>query len=309
MDSPNPAADAPAVAYLAADGFVPELLAELGDAAIETRDRLVLARGPAKPAAWAANVWLDLRAIPTPSIGEAAKALKAIQRNWALFPTGHFRRAALIEAKLPPVKPKPLAFPAPAPSAKLGSWTLWEPDLIYASAACASPFRHGEVAFVEDREGPPNRAYLKLWEALTILGRRPLPGERCLDLGASPGGWTWALAGLGARVIAVDKAALDPRVAALPGVETRRESAFGLDPATIGPVDWWVSDIVCYPARLLALVERWRASGLARNMIATIKFQAATDHDAAREFAAIPGSRVMHLHHNKHELTWALLTP
>ena len=295
------------IAYLAAEGHVDALLAELGDDAIEARGRLVLARGPAREAAWAANVWLELQAIPAPSIGAAAKALRAIQRNWALFATGHHRRAALIEAQLPPVKPKPLAFPAPAPRAPLGSWTLWEPDLVYASARCASPFVHGEVAFVEDRTGPPNRAYLKLWEAFTRLGARPQVGERCLDLGAAPGGWSWALARLGARVIAVDKAALDPGVAALANVESRRESAFALDPPAIGPVEWWVSDVVCYPKRLLALIGRWRDSGLARNMIATIKFQGATDPAIARDFAAIPGSRVMHLHHNKHELTWALL--
>jgi 23S rRNA (cytidine2498-2'-O)-methyltransferase len=38
--------------------------------------------------------------------------------------------------------------------------------------------------------------------------------------------------------------------------------------------------------------------------VCTIKFQGATDHDAAAAFAAIPGGRVMHLFHNKHELTF-----
>lgn len=298
----------PLTAYLAADGFLDQLLAELEGAAIEAvRERLVLARGPERPSAWAANTWHDARFLPIASIGDAAKQLRAMQRNWALHPTGHFRRAALIEEKLPPLKPKKLPFPAEIPRAPLGSWTLWEPDLMLAAARCASPFRHGEVTFIEDREGPPNRAYLKLWEALTLLGRHPSPGETCLDLGASPGGWTWVIARLGARAIAVDKAALDPRIAAMPGVELRQESAFGLAPETIGPVDWLFSDIICYPERLLTLVERWRASGLARNMVCTLKFQAVTDHASARAFAAIPGSRLFHLHHNKHELTWALL--
>ena len=34
---------------------------------------------------------------------------------------------------------------------------------------------------------------------------------------------------------------------------------------------------------------------------------APTDFAAMRDFAAIPGSRLMHLHHNKHELTWVRL--
>jgi len=166
--------------------------------------------------------------------------------------------------------------------------------------------RQREVAFVEDRSGPPNRAYLKLWEALARLGRWPGPGERCLDLGASPGGWTYVLAKLGANVIAVDKAPLDPKVAAMAGVEWRGESAFALEPPSVGPVDWLFSDIVCYPARLLRLVEKWRASGMAKNFVCTLKFQGETDHDSAEAFAAIAGARVLHLHYNKHELTFVL---
>jgi 23S rRNA (cytidine2498-2'-O)-methyltransferase len=185
---------------------------------------------------------------------------------------------------------------------------LLDATTILAAADCASPFPHGEVRFVEDRAGPPNRAYLKLWEALTLIDRRPQPGELCLDLGASPGGWSWVLAKLGARVIAVDKAPLEPEVGRLPGIDFHRASAFSIEPASIGPVDWLFSDVICYPARLLALVERWRAAGLARNLLCTLKFQGETDHATARRFAAIPGSRLMHLHHNKHELTWIYLS-
>jgi 23S rRNA (cytidine2498-2'-O)-methyltransferase len=39
----------------------------------------------------------------------------------------------------------------------------------------------------------------------------------------------------------------------------------------------------------------------------TVKFQGATDFDAMQAFAAIPGSRLLHLHNNKHELTWVRL--
>jgi len=74
----------------------------------------------------------------------------------------------------------------------------------------------------------------------------------------------------------------------------------------VGPVDWLFSDIVCYPARLLRLVERWRASGLVKNFVCTIKFQGETDHDTAAAFAAMPGAQVLHLHHNKHELAFML---
>ncbi|MDP3162136.1 MAG: SAM-dependent methyltransferase [Reyranella sp.] len=296
-------------AYLAVDGLEAQLKEELqrqGVVPSAEHGRLLIVEGSAVPAAWSANIWHDCVELPVASIGSAAKALRDIQRNWAMYAPLHHRRAALIQEKLPHVSAKPIVFPAAAPVSPLGSWTLLAPDRLLAAAHCSAPFPNGEVAFVEDREGPPNRAYLKLWEALVRVGRWPQPGERCLDLGASPGGWTYVLASLGAGVVAIDKAPLDPRVAAMSGVEWRGESAFGLDPASVGPVDWLFSDIVCYPARLLALVERWRASGLAKNFVCTLKFQGETDHDSAAAFAAIPGARVLHLHHNKHELTFLL---
>lgn len=289
--------------YLAAPGYVDEVIAELGNVAA-VHDRLVFAEGPARPAAWAQNVWFEPLRLPIASIGEGAKALRAIQRNWALYAFHLHRRAHLIEEQLPPLRPKRLPFPADLPKAPLGSWTLLDANTIIASPRCSSPFPHGEVEFEENKTAPPNRAYLKLWEALTLIGMGPRAGELCLDLGASPGGWTWALHETGARVIAVDKAALDATVADLPRVTVRRQSAFALAPAEIGPVDWLCCDVVCYPDRLLALVRRWLESGLARRFICTIKFQGPTDHAAIRSFAAIAGSRLIHLHHNKHELTW-----
>ena len=294
--------------YLAADGFEAQLEQELGASSIRERHgRLMLADGAARSAAWAANVWHDVTEIEFETISQAAKALRDMQRNWALFPHRLHRRASLIQEKLPHVSAKPLMFPAALPKAPLGSWMLLEANRLLASPHCSSAFANGAVEFVENRSAPPNRAYLKLWEALTLADRWPRPGEVCLDLGASPGGWSWVLQSLGARVIAIDRAPLDPEIAALPGIEYRAASAFALEPQSVGPVDWLCSDIVCYPAKLLELVMRWLESGLARNFVCTLKFQGETDHGAAAAFAAIPGSRLMHLHHNKHELTWMRL--
>jgi len=292
-------------AYLAAAGYEAQLREELGDAVSAAHGRLLLSDAPARPAAWAANIWREPQRIAIASIGDAAQKLRAIQRNWALYAEGPSGRAKLIAERLPHVSAKPIVFPESAPSAPLGSWTLLAPDLLLAAPDCSSPFPNGEVQFVEDKSNPPNRAYLKLWEAFTVLRRYPQPGETCLDLGASPGGWSWVLASLGAKVIAVDKAPLDPKIAALKNVEWRGQSAFALEPGE--KIDWLFSDIACYPERLLKLVERWLASGTVRNFVCTLKFQAQTDHATAAQFAAIPGAKLFHLHHNKHELTFALL--
>ncbi|MBO1080212.1 SAM-dependent methyltransferase [Roseomonas haemaphysalidis] len=297
-------------AYLAAEGFEAELAEELrraGAPVAAWHGLLALSPAPPLPAAWALDVWTDPREMEVPSIKGAATLLRGLQRNWALYPATHHRRAALIEAALPPVKARALRFPELPPAGHLGAWTLLGADRMLASPTKSSPFVNGAVRFEEDREGPPSRAYLKLWEALTRLGRWPGPGETVLDLGAAPGGWTWALAQLGCAVVAVDKAAMDPAVAALPNVSVRTESAFGLEPSQQPAVDWLFSDIICYPSRLLGLVNRWREAGRARNFVCTLKFQGETDHDTAAAFAAIPGARVFHGAHNKHELMFCLL--
>ncbi len=296
-------------AYLAAEGFEPVLAEELERRGVTVdawHGRLALSPDPPIDAAWALDIWTEPREIPIASVKDAADALRAIQRNWAGYQVANFRRAALITERLPPVKARPLVFPEPAPTAHLGAWTLLAPDRLLASPGKTSPFVNGECHFVEDRIGPPSRAYLKLWEACTRLGWYPRPGETCLDLGASPGGWTWALAELGADVTAIDKAPMDPDVAARPNVATRQESAFALAPEK---VDWLFSDVIAYPDRLLALIQRWIAADAPGHIVCTIKFQGPTDHATAETLAAIPGSRLMHLFHNRHELTFAWERP
>jgi 23S rRNA (cytidine2498-2'-O)-methyltransferase len=275
-------------AYLAAEGFLGELAAELGNAE-RVHGRLLTAPGPPRPAAWAANSWLDPRRIHVASISDAAAKLRAIQRSWAVYAPYLHRRARLIQAQLPKVPVRPWVFGMPPPTAPLGSWTLLDAETLLAASHCTSPFPHGEIRFVEDRSGPPSRAYLKLWEALTLVDARPQPGEVCVDLGSSPGGWSWALQRMGATVISVDKAPLAPAIARLPRIEHRFVSAFALDPRAFGPVDWLFSDVVCYPARLLALLERWLAAGTCGGLCARSNSRA---RPTTRRHAALPRSRV-----------------
>ena len=109
---------------------------------------------------------------------------------------------------------------------------------------------------------------------------------------------------LGCSVISVDKAPLSESVSRLPKIEYLCESAFGLTPEKVGPVDWVFSDVICYPDRLLRLVRQWLASGLAKNFVCTVKLQGETDRVLIEEFRNIRGSQMLHLYCNKHELTW-----
>ena len=167
--------ETPTTVYVAAKGFVPELVSELeyhanqGVRILDIRGRLILTSGRTIPAAWAQNIWHEPVFLPVTSITNAARTLTSIQRNWHLHSEQHHRRAALIQEKLPHVSAKPFRFGDPLPSSPLGSWTLWEPDCLLASASCSSPFPDGDLIFQENKTDPPSRAYLKLWEAFTII--------------------------------------------------------------------------------------------------------------------------------------------
>lgn len=289
--------------YEAVSGFEAHLKQEIGECTTSWGSLYYLEEEKAS-VFWSKNRWFAPFCVEFTSISEAAAVLRDIQRNWSPALYTQFRRGALIQSQLPSVSCKPKPFPWLFPDAPMGSWTLVDAHRMIASARCSSPFPGGIITFEEDKIGPPSRAYLKLWEALVRCRQWPQPGDRCLDAGASPGGWTWALARLGAEIIAVDRAPLEDRIMAMPKVRFLKHDAFTLKPEAIGSIDWLFCDVICYPPRLYQWIEQWLASGLCRNFICTIKMQGPPDFETPRRFAAIPGSEVVHLHHNKHELTW-----
>jgi len=292
-------------AYLAAEGFLDPLLKEMGET-IGIHDQLVLSPKPAKNAHWAQNIWRNPQVLHIESINDAAKQLKTIQRNWCLYSHTLHRRARLILDKLPPMNFKPMSFPSPLSTFPLGSFTLLDENTLLASANCSNPLPNGEAHFVEDRNGPPNRAYLKLYEALTLTGTTPQPGEFCIDVGGSPGGWSWVVHQCGADVLSIDRSPLAPSVAKLKGVSFQKRDAFTLMPEEFKGrrIDWLFSDVICYPDKLYEWILKWVESGICKNFICTIKFKGEPDLSIADKFSAIPGSQVRHLFRNKNELTW-----
>lgn len=294
--------------HLGAEGHREALIGELvhrGSRVIDEIGSLLFTHGAPGPAAWAQNSWLAPTEYHVRSIGEAARLLSSIQRNWHLHSISHHRRARLIADKLPPIRFKPLAFPARVPSSPLGAFALLDRDRLLASPVCTSAFADGRPIFAEDREGPPNRAYLKLWEALTLARRQPGPGDVCLDLGASPGGWTWVLDQLGANVIAVDRADLTPEITASSRVTTHRGDAFSLTLEELDRrPDWILSDVIAYPARLFALADYWCRACPQAGVIITVKCQGAVDPAEIDRFLGISNARLRHLAANKHELTF-----
>ena len=258
---------------------------------------------------WARTCMTEPFLLKFDSIGEAAGELKKIQRNWAPYQFTCFRRAQLIQEKLPYINLKDRKFPFEIPDSPMGLYTLLDEHTMLASAETTSPLPAGTMSFIEDHENPPSRAYLKIQESLTLANyffKCGLPGQnqKCFEAGACPGGWTWVLAGLGAQVYAVDRAELVPQLMENPLVTFRAHDAFTIPPQEVGQVDWVFSDVICYPERLLDWIHVWLDSGLVRNMICTIKMQGSIDWPLIDRFAEIPNSRIVHLNYNKHELTF-----
>jgi 23S rRNA (cytidine2498-2'-O)-methyltransferase len=123
-------------------------------------------------------------------------------------------------------------------------------------------------------QGAPSRATLKLEEAWLVLVGKNLtsilrPGMRAVDLGAAPGGWTWALAQRRIYVIAVDNGALAPLLRRSEFVEYVRADGFRFRPQQ--QVAWLVCDIVAQPFRIAQLIAQWAREGWCRNALFNLK--------------------------------------
>jgi 23S rRNA (cytidine2498-2'-O)-methyltransferase len=293
----------PYFGYLAPEGFEAMLENELLDVKYRY-GRLFLSSTPPENIFWAQNVWYSPFMIRISSITNGAKILKDMQRNWALYAYSNHRRASLIQEKLPFISKKALTFPMQLPALPMGSWTLIDNDTILASAKCSSPFPNGELNF-EESKIPPSRAYLKLYEIFTLLQKMPKKNEYCLELGASPGSWSWVLASLGAEIFCIDKALLASNIANIKNIHFQKGNAFSLKPTDFPKISWLFCDLICYPEKLYSFILNWLDK--CDNFVCTLKFQGLADKNIIKTFADIPGSKIYHLSCNKNELTWTRL--
>lgn len=157
------------------------------------------------------------------------------------------------------------------------------------------------------------RAEQKLEEAIDLWDLAGvLDGADALDIGASPGGWSWVLAKAGARVTAVDPGALDARVTDLPSVthlRVRAETLTFPEPQ----FDWVVNDMNVDPplaAEVLLQVRPWLREG-ARS-VTTLKLAGRSrPRGVLTEFVSrlAPGyakEAAQHLYANRQEVTLLL---
>lgn len=121
----------------------------------------------------------------------------------------------------------------------------------------------------------PSRSTLKLEEAWHHFiprdqwDTRLAPGMTAVDLGASPGGWTWQLVNRDMEVMAVDNGPMNEELLESGLVGHYRADGFAFRPKR--PVDWMVCDIVEKPAKNAALLETWIGEGLCREAVVNLK--------------------------------------
>lgn len=293
-----------AAVYIANPEFISELTQEIESIDYQIND-LIFSSTLNTTVCIAKDIWLTPKIVQFQSISEAVKILRQAGKFWYHHEVSHSGRAKLIASQLRQYNCLTQPFPIEKAIPAIGGFCLLDQNTLVYSASRLKKWPDGNCLFIEDKINPPNRAYLKLWEAITLLNKTPKPGETAIDLGASPGGWTYVMQSLGTEVTAVDKALLDAKISRLPRVSFMQQSAFALDPAALEkPYDWVLSDIACYPERALALIMKWINSGKAKQMIFTIKLQGQIHLSTLKAFQAIPNSSLIHLHYNKHEVTF-----
>jgi 23S rRNA (cytidine2498-2'-O)-methyltransferase len=129
-----------------------------------------------------------------------------------------------------------------------------------------------------------SRAWLKLDEAIATFGVDLRPGQRAVELGASPGGACQRLLEAGLEVVGIDPALVDQRVASQPGFEQWRMRARDVKVKAFRGFDWIVADMNIDPRSTLASIGRIvTAAGVKpAGIIATLKLP---DWSRAEELA------------------------
>jgi hypothetical protein len=202
------------------------------------------------------------------------------------------------------------------PSARLIQLLALDRERLLVSAAAPralplggtdlSPWPAGDAPVTVDR-APPSRAYLKLEEAFHWLGAEPQAGQACVDLGGAPGGWAYTALRRGARVTAVDRAPLAAPAAGHRLLTAHLGNAFTFEPSA--PVDWLLCDVICEPARTVALIARWLDQRWCRRLVVTVKFKGRDGYGVLAQILPLFSAagwrfaRIKHLAHNKNEVT------
>lgn len=254
---------------------------------------------------WAQDWWPQTQVIPYKNKTDAVRILKAQKNLGVYYNSNSSALATNLRKEIREVPMKRIEYVVPTKfNFKYFTWTILDSENLLLCEKPDSRFPLGWNEFNEDKNLPPNRAYLKLWEVLCLGHITLKPDDVVIDLGSSPGGWTWALSDQVAKVYSVDKAPLDSKISQAKSIVPYQEDAFKLNPQDFKDCTWLFSDIICTPERLYGLVTHWMQKSRVQNFVCTIKFKGPCNFEMLKKFKQIENSKIIHLYQNKNEVTW-----
>lgn len=188
----------------------------------------------------------------------------------------------------------------------------------YSYSTNNSPFFMGipRLKFPSDA---PSRSTLKLEEAFHVFvpadewEERLASGMYAVDLGASPGGWTYQLVQRSMMVYAVDNGAMAQSLMDTGQVTHLCEDGFRFVPKS-NNISWVVCDMVEKPARVAKLMVDWLVNGWCREAIFNLKLPMKKRYeevsqnlklinDLLKENGVNAQVRAKQLYHDREEIT------
>lgn len=251
---------------------------------------------------WAQDHWPDCVASDINT--DLVKYLKTIPYIGYYHKTENNRKAEHMLSKLKTIPQKRIKYSSLKKfNFKFYIWTTYQDLVIY----CLNPkstYPAGWHEFEEDKDFPPNRAYLKLWEVFTLHDIKISNEDEAIEIGASPGGWSWVLSQKCKKVHTFDRADLAPQVKKIKNIEHRIGDAFKVDPKQYKNCTWFFSDLICSPEKILETIQFWLDHSPVKNFVCTVKFKGECNFEVIDKLLKIPDSIVVKLYQNKHEVTW-----
>lgn len=113
----------------------------------------------------------------------------------------------------------------------------------------------GGVPSIDTTNERTSRAYFKLKEALLWSGIKIEPGDKCAEIGSAPGGACELLLEMGANVLAIDPAEMEPAIEAHENLTYVRRRGHEVKKKDFKGVKWLVADLSMAPKYTLDTVR------------------------------------------------------
>lgn len=253
---------------------------------------------------WAQDIWLGCTQHPIDSVNQGIEILKRYKNIGCYYPLVKNNFGLSISKKVKNLELKRIKFKFLNEfNFKFTAWTMIDNQLI-VSENPLKRFPFGWHEFNEDKSTPPNRAYLKLWELLTVYNIPIQKNDIAIEVGSSPGGWTWVLSQFMKKIYSIDRAPLAKEISKISNIQHQEGDAFKLNPENFKDATWFFSDLICTPEKIFETIQFWLSHSKIENFVCTIKFKGDCPIEYLDRFLSIEHSLIIHLYHNKNEVTW-----